>query len=741
MPEYHFSMTKDVYKLLSRTKGGLGAVERKAFDQTLELMARNPFDPAVNRGGIVTARDPNVYHSEVGSLRLIWRLVDGQEVILAYLGEHDPANNWARRHRIELHDGLVRLTDVLNLPAPVQQEKGLWARFVGSRDNIFWHCSDDELVALGVEKELIPALRSMRELRALRSIEETVPQNVFDALYQKALEVVKLPPAPTETQIRTSLERFGGGEELVRFVNSEEFRCALEGSMEDWMLFLAPRQRRLVYTNYNGPARVKGIAGSGKTVVAIHRARVMAQRNIKDRDRERILFLTYGNRLPDVNKRLLERLTNNGPEVAVIECRSIHSWVGSLLQNQNVHMKVGGQEQLDTYLQHAINEVRPKYPEQETLWEQPLSFFRDEIRYRIKGRDALRREEIYLHLPRTGRGTPLRENARRAMFAVALAYQERLQEAKVNDWEDLILAALDRVDPARHNYTYVGAVVDEIQDLTEATLKLIRKMVAPGTDDLFLAGDGTQRIYKGGFSLNQIGIQVKGRETVLRFNYRNTRQIMRLASAIMQGVKIDDMDDEEAIDVPEPEEAVRSGEEPVLRLFSANSPGQPRTPGIELEEIKDIAREIRDLKAKHSYDDKDFAILFRNRKPYVELVQNHLGCPTVVLDKDGDNADGNMADKLFGPGVKLSTLHSAKGLEFKAVFIVGASDDLLPYFHQGENNMPPEERSAHVEQERRLLYVAVTRARDLLYITCPRTKKVTRFLRSISDEVLCRLEG
>lgn len=738
MPEYHFSTTEDLHKLINRKKGGLGPEERKALYRTLKIMERDPFDPAINRGKITAARDPNVYHSEVGALRLIWRLVDGQEIILAYLGEHDKANNWPKRHRIDLRDGLVRFTDVLDLPAPVQQEKGLWARFFGSRDNIFRHCSDDELVALGVEKGLIPTLRSMRELSALRKAEGIVPQNVFDALYQKALEVVELPPAPTEAQIRTSLERFGGGEELVRFVNSEEFKRALEGSMEDWMLFLAPRQRRLVYTNYNGPARVKGVAGSGKTVVAIHRARIMAQRKVTDRQRERILFLTYGNRLPEVIKRLLERLTNNGPEMEVIECRSIYSWVQSLLGNQGIRMQVGKDEQLNGYLQQAIEEVKPKYSEQEALWKQPLSFFRDEIRYRIKGHDALT-EAAYLRLPRTGRGTPLRENARRAMFAVARAYQERLKTAGVYDWEDLILEALQHVDPTQHKYKYVGAVVDEIQDLTEATLKLIRKMVATGPDDLFLAGDGTQRIYKGGFSLNQIGIQVKGRETVLRFNYRNTREIMRLASAIMQGVKIDDMDDEEAIEVPEPEEAVRSGEVPVLRLFNAHSPVQPGFFSVELEEIRDIAREIRDLKAKHDYEDKDFAILFRNRKPYVNLVQEHLGYPTVMLDRAGNNA--NIADSLFGPGVKLSTLHSAKGLEFKVVFIVGASDDLLPYFHQGENDMPPEERAAHIEEEKRLLYVGVTRARDWLYITCPPTKGITRFLRNISGDVLCRLEG
>ncbi len=740
MANYHLSMTKELHKLFNKSKGGLGPAEQEKFKRVIDLMMQNPFHPSIHRGPIRGAIDPKVYHSEVGKLRLIWRLIDGGEIILAYLGEHDPANNWAKRHRIDLNpDGLVCIKDVLNLPAPVREEKGLLAHSGGNRDNIFRHCTDEELVALEVPKDYIPTLRGMKELENLRSIEGTVPQDVFDKLYEKALEVVEIPPAPTDAQLRASLERFGGGEELVRFVNSEEFKRALKGSMEDWMLFLAPRQRRLVYTNYNGPARVKGVAGSGKTVVAVHRARIMAQRNVKNRDRERILFLTYGNRLPDVNRRLLQRLTNNGPERKVIECRSIYSWVRSLLLNQNIQIKVGKQEQLKACLQQAIAEVRPQYPEQHLLWRQPPNFFQDEIGYHIKGRGMLT-EAAYLSLPRTGRGTPLQENARRAMFAVFTAYQKYLQQAGIIDWQDLILLALQHVDPAKHPCTYVGAVVDEIQDLTEATLKLIRKMVAPGPDDLFLVGDGTQRIYKGGFSLNQIGIQVRGRESVLRFNYRNTREIMRLASAIIQGARIDDMDDDEIIEAPEPEETVRSGETPVLRVLNSHNHARQASASSELEEVRDIAGEIHDLKRKHGYEDNDFAILVRNRKPYFDLVQAELGYPVVALDQTDDN--GSMASKLFGPGVKLVTMHSAKGLEFKVVFILGASDEIIPYFHAANRNMPPEDRLAHIEQERRLLYVAVTRARDFLYITCPGTRRgVTRFLRNISEDVLCRLDS
>src|SRR5690606_14863685 len=124
------------------------------------------------------------------------------------------------------------------------------------------------------------------------------------------------------------------------------------------------------------------IAGSGKTVVSLHRARLMAQRNVKDRSKDRVLFLTYGNKLPDVNMRLLKHLTDDGPEVRVVEARSIYSWVGSLLYRQNFKMEVGKPEQIEWFVVQAIDEIKDKYLEQVTLWKRPPDFFQDEIKYR-----------------------------------------------------------------------------------------------------------------------------------------------------------------------------------------------------------------------------------------------------------------------------------------------------------------------------------------------------------------------
>ena len=175
------SMTRDLYNRLHRPKAGLSHLRSK-FEQIVESLRENPLRGPANRGKVETALDSNVYYSDVDdNYRLIWCLIDGREVILAHIGLHDPAFRWASRHRIELNrEHLVRITDALDLDAPVRPKKGLFARFSRGRDDILQHLTDKELMAFGVEQELIPALRSMKQLSALRSIEGSVPERVFD---------------------------------------------------------------------------------------------------------------------------------------------------------------------------------------------------------------------------------------------------------------------------------------------------------------------------------------------------------------------------------------------------------------------------------------------------------------------------------------------------------------------------------------------------------------------------------
>jgi superfamily I DNA/RNA helicase len=345
-----------------------------------------------------------------------------------------------------------------------------------------------------------------------------------------------------------------------------------------------------------------------------------------------------------------------------------------------------------------------------------VRFFSDEIKYAIKGR-AIANLEEYLALDRSGRGTPLREKERRAVYAVYERYQEYLRAHGLWDFDDYVIEALRLVESGRVPGQYMAAVVDEMQDLTEAVMRLIRRIILSGSNDLFLVGDGLQRIYPGGYALGRLGINITGRGTLLRKNYRNTQEILRAAHAMMSGQSFDDMDEQES-EAPDPEFSVRRGDVPVLY--------QTRSPEQELDWIR---RRIGELKTERGYEDRDFALLYRWRRPYKDLIEQRLSQNVQLMEIQRDPST------YFGRGTKHTTFHSAKGLEFKVVFVVGVTDGR--FVPRDDLSLEDEEFADYMARERRLLYVAMTRARDLLYLTCS-SGQPSRFLADVPSECLKR---
>jgi superfamily I DNA/RNA helicase len=304
------------------------------------------------------------------------------------------------------------------------------------------------------------------------------------------------------------------------------------------------------------------------------------------------------------------------------------------------------------------------------------------------------------------------------MFAVYEDYQSQLRMAGKSDYDDLILRALQLLEEGEVRPTFAHIVVDEIQDLTEATMRLIRLLIPQSPNDLFLVGDGTQRIYQGGYSLNKLGIDVVGRSTLLKKNYRNTQQILRAAHAVVRDISLDDMESGES-EVVEPEYSLRQGETPRLKTF----------PGPEME-LQWIAREIERLvkDSQCHYKPGDFGILYRHTFPYKDMISRYLrtnGYALTEISKD--------AFSYFGNSIKFTTFHSAKGLEFKVVFVIGVTDG--QFVPRDDWSLEGEELTDYLEREKRLLYVAMTRARDLLYLTCSRGQP-SRFLAQVPKDYL-----
>ncbi len=713
MPTFHITMSHEFFSDLARLPP---AVLPRAV-RAAERLSQDPWARELHPEKVQRA-EAGVHSSQVDqAYRIIWKHIKPNDIVLCLVDNHDEAYRRATRKSFTLEDGIIKVADILEVGAKRPEAQGeifggSW-RKEARPGALFLGYHDQELLDIGVSADVLPHLRALDDVNQLPSIERLLPAQVYDRLLMIALDVIDRPTTPDE-QLQRSLEQHQGGDDLYRFLDTEEFKRALAGSMEEWMLFLAPHQRQLVTRTYQGPARIKGVAGSGKTVVAVHRARHLARPMVSNGGR--VLFLTYGNRLPGVIQYLLGHLAGkDAPELKVIECSTIHQWCYHFLATQGQRPNVKT-EVLGLALEDAIVQVRRSHPGLR-IWSRPASFFSDEISYAIKGR-AVATLEQYLSLDRSGRGTPLREAERRALYAVYEAYQANLKaRGDVWDFDDYIVHALKLVEVGHLPQRYTAAVVDEIQDLTEATMRLIRQIVTPGPNDLFLVGDGLQRIYPGGYSMSQLGIDVVGRGTLLRRNYRNTQQILSAAHAMMRALHFDDMEDAQS-EVPVPEFSVRQGEVPVLHRFA----------GPE-QELQWIAQEITCLKKELNYRDRDCALLYRWRYPYQELIVRGLAKQFKLTELQRD------ATSYFGPGVKHTTFDSAKGLEFKVVFVVGVTDG--QFVPKDDWTLEAEELEDYMARERRRLYVAMTRARDLLYLTYSRGQP-SRFLADVPHEFLRR---
>src|SRR5690606_7821411 len=301
--------------------------------------------------------------------------------------------------------------------------------------------------------------------------------------------------------------------------------------IEDWMIFLHPDQRATVTRHYQGPARVRGAAGTGKTVVGLHRAAWLAKRNRENGVDRPVLFTTFIKSLPPVFESLYARM----PDTREGEVEFVH-----LDRLARLVCAEAGDDvrTIPPDINAAVNEACKK-----TLATgSPLvtanlgrQYLRDEITSVIKGR-GLTSLDIYLEVARTGRQAPMARAQREQVWDLMLAWDEAMAARGTIDFVDAVIRARDHARRLQAPW-YSAVIVDEAQDLSLVGLQLVRALVnAPGGQDvpngLMLLGDGAQRIYAGGFKLRQAGVEVRGRTTVLQTNYRNTREIIGTALAV-----------------------------------------------------------------------------------------------------------------------------------------------------------------------------------------------------------------
>jgi len=635
----------------------------------LHQLVENPRHPSLNAHRLeahpgkwefyVNAGYRVIYDREGGETRL-WKLGNHEIIDRVQYATFSPHTAF---RRVELEEAPVQVQASKTYAPPASVE---------GTPNRFRYLPAAHLRVLGVPAHLVKTVQrspSAEAALATPGLPEPAVRWLMDLLTDPSLERMVFDEG--RLLYRTTLDRLEG-------------YC--QGSIRQLMLNLTPEQEQYVTAPRHGVTLLKGVAGSGKTTVGIYRAIRRAEQG------RRVLMLTYNKTLNAATRSLIESLI--GPLPANLEVVNIDRWVTDYLAGQGIPIDPLDEADCLPLIQQAVGEERQA--RDEAVLGHRIEWFRDEIGRVIKGGSILDLQ-AYLNVPRYGRQTPLVPDQRRAVWRVYERYQRRLSEAQRCDWRDPVLKALDLLTLQPLDNPYDDVIVDEGQDLTAAQLRLVQRLIKgreyDPTRTLLLLGDAAQSIYSRGFTWRQAGIRAQGATSTLRVNHRNTRQIAEAAARLLEQNYI-----------------LRAGEDFVTAAATTRTGPSPLiiTCDVADREVRAVREQILDLVADGRFRVSDFAVL----APRVELcreVRNDLDKASIHCALYSDEAFDLLEEQ-----VKILTIHSAKGLEFPVVFVVGLREGWLPL--RPTARLDPEEKQLELERQRTLLYVAMTRAAEALYL-------------------------
>jgi len=456
------------------------------------------------------------------------------------------------------------------------------------------------------------------------------------------------------------------------------FSAAMQAPLADWMTFLHPSQARLVKRSMNGPARISGPAGTGKSVVALHRLAYLAEKT-----KTRLLYVTFVRTVPRVYEAAYARLSPHTADR--VEFSSLHAWAVRLLRDRG-RLRTVDDAAISGAFQAAWSAVAPG-----TFLDSTASrhYWAEEVHRVVRGR-SLTSFESYLDLERVGRGSRLGAQQRRVVWQLVQRYEAELKRRRLHDWYDVLRLARDEVRRRQPDPPYDAVVLDEAQDMPLVAAELLHALVGDRPDGLLLVGDDQQRVFPGGFRLSEAGIDVTGRSSKLTLNYRNTRQILTSARDLVSGEDDDLLEGRtELVSV----EAMREGSAPTFVRAETHS-----------SHDASLTSHLARLLTSTTVMPGDIAVLVDRRARVAKYLR-------VLVAAGFASQPLSEWDGLTQNAVIVGTSKSAKGLDFKHV-IVPLVDPLVMRM-----TTPTDEYEAELwKLRRRELYVAMTRARDTLWV-------------------------
>jgi len=657
--------------------------EQKAVKTTAFDLQMNPVSSGMQMHRIDKSKDRNFWSVRAGSdLRLIIHKTAGS-LLLCYAGHHDRAYQWAERRKLETHSttGAAQFVEVRErveevaapqyvAPPPAFAPKPL----------LFVEISDDELLNYGVPTEWLADVRKVDE-DTLLDLADHLPGEAAEALLE--LATGGKPSLPIAAVVGADPFAHPDAQRRFRVMdNLEALKQALEFPWDKWTVFLHPEQRQIVERNYPGPARVSGSAGTGKTVVALHRAAYLARSNPDCR----VLLATFSDTLANALQTNLRRLISSEPRLG--ERLEVHSM--DAIAERLYGQQFGRPNLLDkSAMDGILAEVAATASESSFTIPLLLSEWHDLVdTWQLISWDE------YRDAKRLGRKTRLPESRRRSLWSIFETVRTRLNAVgaitRAGMYTRLAAHLATRKKPP-----FEFAVIDEAQDISVPQLKFLAAFGADRPNALFFAGDLGQRIFQEPFSWRSLGVDFSDRAQRLHINYRTSHQIRMQADRLLAAV-VSDVDGN--AESRRGTVSVFNGPTPTIQVLATLA-----------DEVEAVGSWLKD-RVKDGVLPHEIGIVVRATEQLSRArdAAARAELPFKVIDDHVETTSGRTT---------VSTMHLAKGLEFRAVAVMACDDEIVPLQSRIETAAEGSDLQEIYNTERHLLYVACTRARDHLLVT------------------------
>lgn len=658
--------------------------EQKAAKNTAFDLQIDPTGNGLSFHKLDKAKDTNFWSVRVTrDIRLIVHKT-GSNLLLCYVDHHDKAYQWAERRRLEVHPttGAAQLVEIRERVQEVFVPKFVEDQRSSARQKpkLFAKYDDEQLLAYGVPKDWLDDVKAADE-DSLLELADHLPAEAAEALIELATGGTPLLSAAPEQGADPFLHP--DAQRRFRVMSDiDELARALEYPWEKWTVFLHPAQRQLVNRHYNGPARVSGSAGTGKTVVALHRAVHLAR---QDED-TRVLLSTFSDTLAKTLEASLFRLIWNTPKLGErIDVASMDR-IGTRLYSVEFGKPVFTDNvEIGALLKEAatgVNGLKGSLAFMLSEWHDVVDAWQ------------IDNWETYRDTKRLGRKTRLSETQRALHWQVFKQVKSKLKQAnKITPAE--MFSKLADVMVKREHPVFDYIVLDEAQDISPQQLRFLASMGKGRADALFFAGDLGQRIFQTPFSWKSLGVDIRGRSRTLNINYRTSHQIRSQADLLLE-TEVSDVDGN--TESRKGTISVFNGPDPIIRSYAS----------ADLES-KGVGAWLQQCDAS-GVKPHEMAVFVRSEAelPRAQEAIKAAGLQGRVLGKDMVTEEGF---------VSITTMHLAKGMEFRIVAVMACDDEIIPSQSRIETAADEGELTEIYNTERHLLYVACTRARDQLHVS------------------------